>query len=94
MLDYLIKYNKSETFNIGYGRGFSVLQVIEALNKVLDREIPYFYEPRRDGDCAAVVASVDKIKNLTAWKPKFDDINRIVESAYKWEEKTFPNLDS
>lgn len=90
VLNFLMKHNKSETFNIGYGKGFSVLQVIEAFNDVLNRQIPYSFERRRDGDCASVVASVDKIKMSTDWKPQFEDIKKIVESAYKWEEKTFP----
>ncbi len=87
VLDYLRSGGTSEIFNVGYGRGFSVLEVVRAIEEVSGRKIPLKFEARRAGDCARIVSSNDKILAMTKWRPKYDDIKQIVSDSLKWEEK-------
>jgi len=85
-LQYL-KQNQSDTFNVGYGRGFSVKEVLRAMDSVAGIQIPRELAPRRAGDPAVLVANVDKIKKAMPWKPQFEDLNKICASALAWERK-------
>lgn len=88
VLDYLTDGNNiSNIFNVGYGRGFSVLEVISAMEDVSGKKIPYKFVPRRTGDCAEVVSSNDKILALTRWRPRYNDIKKIANDSYQWELK-------
>ncbi len=84
---YLIKYKKSQILNCGYGIGFSILQIINSLNKILKKPIKYKFGPRRKGDTEKVVADCRKIKKIFNWKPKYNNIKIILKSAFKWEKK-------
>ena len=86
-LGHLIKTKKSEIFNCGYGKGYSVMEVVKTLNKVLRRKIPVLYGPRRKGDLTSVVADVSKIKKTMRWKPKFNKLELIIKSSLSWEKK-------
>ncbi len=86
-LGHLIKTKKSEIFNCGYGKGYSVMEVVKTLNKILRRKIPVLYGPRRKGDLTSVVADVSKIKKTMRWKPKFDKLELIIKSSLSWEKK-------
>ena len=86
-LDYLKNGGKSDYFNLGNGNGFSVKQVIEMTEKVTDMEINKKIGKRRAGDPAVLVASSDKIKKVLGWKPKYDSLEKIVASAWKWHKK-------
>lgn len=77
-----------ETFNCGYGRGFSVLETLKAMEKVSGTSIPYEVVPRRDGDSAKVLAKSEKIKKELGWKPLFDDLIIICKTAFDWKSKT------
>ena len=88
-LKYLIKTQKSETFNCGYGKGYSVNDVVKALNKILKRKIPVVYGPRRKGDVASLIAKVSKIKKKINWKPKYNDLDLILKSSLNWENKIY-----
>ena len=90
-LKYLIKTQKSETFNCGYGKGYSVNDVVKALNKILKRKIPVVYGPRRKGDVASLIAKVSKIKKKINWKPKYNDLDLILKSSLNWENKIYKN---
>ena len=84
-LDYLRRGGESAIFNCGYGRGFSVLEVIDAVKQVAGRDFPVEMTGRRAGDPPALVAGADRVREVLGWKPEHDDLNEIVASAYAWE---------
>ncbi len=86
-LEYLLAGGQSEIFNCGYGKGYSVLEVIEAAKKVADVDFTVKYEGRRLGDPPLLVADSQKIRGRLGWTPVSDDLERIVESAWRWEQK-------
>lgn len=71
-------------YNMGNGKGFSVLEVIEIAKKVTGIDIPYEFADRRPGDPAILVASSDKIKKEMGWEPKYPALETIVKTAWKW----------
>jgi UDP-glucose 4-epimerase len=75
---------KSAKYNLGTGGGTSVREVIDACRKVTGRKIAVAEKPRRPGDPPRLIAGSEKIKSELGWKPKFQDISKIVESAWKW----------
>lgn len=83
-LDRLSKGGDSRTFNLGNGSGFSVKEVIEVCRKVTGHEIPAEVTGRRAGDPAILIASSEKAVEELAWKPKFNTLETIVETAWKW----------
>ena len=85
--EYLFKNNQSDIFNCGYGKGFSVKEVIETYNKILEKKIKYKIGPRRLGDGKLIVANPDKFKKIMNWEPKFDNLEYILKTAYEWEKK-------
>lgn len=72
------------TYNLGNGRGFSVMQVINAARDVTGCEIPYEIGQRRTGDPAVLVAGSEKISTELGWEPKYPELHEIIESAWKW----------
>jgi UDP-glucose 4-epimerase len=82
-LDYLSK-GKSAKFNLGTGGGTSVREVIDCCRRVTGREIAVVEKPRRPGDPARLIAASDRINAELGWKPKFQKIDAIVESAWAW----------
>ena len=87
-LDLLIaRPEESHTMNAGYGRGFSVLQVLDAVDRVTNRKIERRLEGRRAGDPDALVADNSKILSTLPWRPKHDDLEGIVKDALAWERK-------
>lgn len=85
-LDYLAKGGPSKLFNCGYGHGFSVLQVIEAMRKVSGKEVPARVVPRRAGDSSAIIADAGKIRRELGWVPQLDDLETICRTAYEFEK--------
>jgi UDP-glucose 4-epimerase len=73
--------------NCGYGRGFSVLEVLDAVDRVTNMKIERRMEPRRPGDPGALVADNRKILATLNWRPKLDDLDTIVTHALAWERK-------
>jgi UDP-glucose 4-epimerase len=84
-LKYLSKGGESNLINCGYGHGFSVREVIQAMKSVSGQDFPVFEEGRRAGDLPQVVASNKKLKDLFQWTPKRDNLELICQTAYKWE---------
>jgi UDP-glucose 4-epimerase len=72
--------------NCGYGRGYSVLAVIDAVKKVVGRDFEVRVSGRRPGDAVSIVANSDRAKREFGWKPKLDDLETIVGHALAWEE--------
>jgi UDP-glucose 4-epimerase len=85
-LKYLRTGGANLTLNCGYGRGYSVLEVIETVKKVSGKDFPVELSPRRLGDPAAIVARADKIRAALGWQPKLDNLEKIVTHALKWED--------
>ena len=76
---------RSAIYNLGCGgAGYSVREVIETARRVTGREIPVRVGPRRPGDPAVLIASSDRIKRELGWEPKFQDLELLVESAWRW----------
>ena len=84
---HLINNGNSEIFNCGYGKGYSVKEVVENFNKVLNKKIKFDVGPRRDGDSKMIVSNSDKFNNFFSWKPKFNNIEYIIKTAIDWERK-------
>ena len=80
---------KSDFYNLGTGGGTSVREVIESCRKITGHKIPAVEKPRRAGDPARLVAASDKIQRELGWRPKFQNIDAIIESAWRWHQK-FP----
>ena len=85
-LQYL-ENNDSNIFNCGYGHGFSVKEVIEAVKKVSGIEFSVGIEGKRKGDPSVLVADNKKILKLTNWQPKYDNLEFICKTALEWEKK-------
>ena len=76
----------SAVYNVGNGQGFSNGEVIETARRVTGHPIPVREAPRREGDAAVLVASATKVKQELGWEPRFPDLERIVESAWRWHQ--------
>lgn len=85
-LDYMRSGGSSTLMNCGYGHGYSVREVIDSINRVHGKPINVVEQPRRAGDPPALIAAVDKIHDTLDWKPQFDDLDTIVETALNWEK--------
>lgn len=83
-LEKLRKMNKSETYNLGNGNGFSVREVIETARKVTGKDIPEEIAPRRAGDPSKLVASSKKAMDELEWKPTYSSLEAIIKSAWNW----------
>jgi UDP-glucose 4-epimerase len=74
-------------FNLGSETGYSVRQVIEAVERTLDRRVPWEPAGRRPGDPAALVASAARVRRELGWTPRYSGLDSIVESAWQWRER-------
>ncbi len=86
-LDFISDKNESLLINCGYGTGYSVLDVIHAVERVTGVSLPKIYSPRRAGDPASLVADCSQLNHLLQWKPQYNDLEFIVKTAYEWECK-------
>jgi UDP-glucose 4-epimerase len=86
-LAYLRRGGDSMIMNCGYGRGFSVLEVVEVVRKVTGVDFKANIGPRRAGDPATIVAKSDLIREALGWTPKHDDLEEIVGRAFAWERQ-------
>jgi UDP-glucose 4-epimerase len=84
-LEHLRAGGESVTLNCGYGRGFSVLEVVDAVRRTAKRDFPVRMAPRREGDAVSIVAAAERIRALLRWNPRFDDLDLIVRHALAWE---------
>ncbi len=87
VLKYLKNGGNSQVFNIGYGRGYSVFDVIKSIEKVAGKKLKYQIKDKRPGDAAAIVSSNKKIISMTSWRPKFDNLDIITKTTLDWELK-------
>ena len=84
-LDHLRAGGESLVLNCGYGRGYSVLELLDAVQRACGRPLDIRPRARRPGDVPAMVASADKIRNTLDWTPQYDDLDTIVAHALAWE---------
>lgn len=84
-LAHLRKGGGSGVFNCGYGKGYSVRDVIKAVERVNGAALPVRYGPRRPGDPAAIVAGAQRVREVLGWQPRYDNLDFIVETALNWE---------
>ena len=84
--EYLNKGGDSDTFNLGNGNGFSVMEVLETTERVVGEKIPFKMESRRAGDPDILVASSEKAKRILGWKLEEGGLEKIIETAWKWHK--------
>lgn len=85
-LDYLRGGGKPAVLNCGYGRGFSVREVLDTAARVSGRPVPSREAPRRPGDPSEVVADALRLKQRFRWVPRHDSLEEIIATAYRWEQ--------
>ena len=86
-LDYLRKGGAPTTLNVGYGHGYSVRQVLASVERISGQRLAVREEPRRAGDPPALIARADRIRSVLGWRPRLDDLDTIVRTAYAWEQR-------
>ncbi len=86
-LEYLQEGKDSVTLNCGYGRGYSVREVVDTAQEVLGIDLNVIEAPRRAGDPAALIANVDQMKAYLNWTPKHDDLKKMIISSYNWMKR-------
>ena len=86
-LRYLRAGGESEVLNCGYGRGFSVLDVIDSVKRASQSEFTVRMTQRRQGDPTAIVAKAKRISEVLGWEPKLNDLDTIVGHALAWEKR-------
>ncbi len=86
---YLLENKISNIFNCGYGKGYSVLEVINIAKKIYGEKIKFEYDKRRPGDAEKLISNVDKLHQHINWKPKFDNLDLIIQTAVEWEKKIY-----
>lgn len=86
-LDYLNNGGATTEFNVALGTGYSVKQIIDAVEKVTGKEVPKSFGPRREGDPAQLIADASRIRETLGWQPKYSDLETIVGTAWKWFSK-------
>ena len=84
---YLLTNETTDIFNCGYGKGYSVLEVINAANKLYNNTINFKYDKRRPGDSEKLVSNVDKLHQLIDWMPKYNNLDLIIQTTVNWEKK-------
>lgn len=84
--EFLENGGQSEVFNVGYGEGYSVKEVVAKVKEISGVDFKAINAPRRDGDPAILISNNAKILAQTSWRPKFNDIDFIIKSAYQWEK--------
>jgi UDP-glucose 4-epimerase len=86
-LKHLQKSNKSDRFNIGTGKGNSVKEVLDTVEKVTGKKVDMKIGPRRPGDPPTLVAAAEKLSRELGWKPKYPDLTEIISMAWRWHQK-------
>jgi len=85
-VEKLMADGESAIYNLGNNRGYSVRNVIEIAAKVTEKQIPAVDDGRRSGDPAVLIANSDKIRKELGWRPQYEDLETILETAWKWHQ--------
>jgi UDP-glucose 4-epimerase len=86
-LEHLLKGGASDAFNVGTGRGQTVMEVLRATEEITGMKVPYQMAPRRDGDPAELVADAAKLSRMLGWKPERSDLHSILRDAWDFFQK-------
>ncbi|MBI4743982.1 MAG: UDP-glucose 4-epimerase GalE [Actinobacteria bacterium] len=86
-LNYLISTNKSDSFNLGNGTGYSVREIIEVVRKINGKEFNVIESGKREGDPPILIASNNKSMDILSWRPQYADIKTIIETAWRWHTR-------
>jgi UDP-glucose 4-epimerase len=86
-LDYLRKGGDSTILNCGYGHGYSVRQVLDAVERANESKLKIVDEPRRAGDPPELVAIANRVRDVLGWEPRYDDLDTIVSTSLAWERR-------
>lgn len=86
-LSYLRNGGESAVLNCGYGHGYSVREVLAAVEKANGKKLKIAEKPRRAGDPPELIAVADRVREVLGWTPKFDDLDIIVQTSLDWERK-------
>jgi UDP-glucose 4-epimerase len=89
---YLMSENKSDFFNLGNGNGFSVKEILDIVSRISGKKLNIVYGKRREGDPPILVGSSKKAYEILGWKPEFDKISDIIETAYRWHLKNIDRM--
>ena len=87
VLEKIDKTKSSKILNCGYNKGTSVLDVAKEFKKQSHKEVKILFTKKRKGDLSKIIASNSKLLNFVKWKPKFNNLSKIVKSCLKWEKK-------
>lgn len=90
-LQYLLETKRSDAFNIGSGRGASVLDLINTVSEFCGTSVPHKLENRRGGEPSHLTADIRKAQDLLGWTPKYSNLSTIIESAWKWHQHLHDN---
>jgi UDP-glucose 4-epimerase len=85
--EWLLKNDRSGVFNIGTGRGYSVQEVLQTVEKLTEKKVARKFEPRRAGDPPVLLAVADKLRKELGWAPRFESLEAIVQSAVAWHRE-------
>jgi UDP-glucose 4-epimerase len=86
-VESLVAGGASKKYNVGTGHGYSVQEVLHAVEEVTGKPVPYQFGPRRDGDPPTLVADSTRLQQELGWKPVDSDLKRIVETAWQWANR-------
>jgi UDP-glucose 4-epimerase len=86
-LTYLRRGGKSKTLNCGYGHGYSVRQVLKAVEQANGKKLNVVDEPRRAGDPPELIAVADRVREVLGWEPQYDNLDTIVHTSLAWERR-------
>ena len=84
---YLMDSDENEVYNCGYGIGFSIMDVVKEMSSILGYKLPTEFGSKRKGDAEYSVADNQKFLKKFNWKPKYNNLKMILESALEWEKK-------
>lgn len=86
-VEYIVKHNKSLTVNLGVGKGYSNMEVLQSVEEVSGKKLDILYKERRPGDPDAVYADNTKARKLLGWEPQYLSISSIIQTAWNWHQK-------
>jgi len=92
-LDYLRNGGESTILNVGYGHGYSVREVLDAVERIDGKPLTIIEEERRAGDPPMLISIADEIRSTLNWTPKYDDLDVIVKTSLDWEYKLKDNSE-
>jgi UDP-glucose-4-epimerase GalE len=86
-VERLLAGGESGAFNVGTGTGHSVLEVVQSVEKITGKKVPYTFGPRREGDAAVLVANSEKLRTTMGWQPRYPKLDDIVATAWQFEQR-------